>query len=500
MTSASKTQFLHPALPLFLGLFIAQIIGTVQIYLSNLKLYTNLIIIERAGYLPVPNQNVIPGLEELAPAWWGGLFFTLSIGAGLALAATAAAWIWDRLFSQNKHLRFLIILLWLGLLILINLRGINLWATLYCFLIPLTVFHTTVKLLPQRSRHHNNLRTLGHLLPIILLAILWMTQYDRQLFIDLRDHLLFSNPMGKKVSDFYYKYTPYATEAFKSLNQKTLKTCRLPELSNQYQKEVLEAALLAMDYLPVNTDAAVDLEIVRQDNQFLFKHHGRVIFDTTVKDLLSGPKRILNQFSEATDKFAAFRQITFFAFLLGYPLTLYIVFHALFWLILQIFMDRQNAALIASGICLIISIFIFITFSFSRSSAIEKNKLADHLNANSWQERVAALRFIEAQKLPIERYKRYTEDLSSLSVPERYWLVKAMARSNTASTHEILVLLLNDTHVNVESVAYWALARRGDSQAIPKILRAMKVSNRWYSQLYAYNALRTLGWKQSRLQ
>ena len=491
---------MHPALPLLVGLVIAQIIGTVQVYLSNLKLYTNLIIIEKAGYLAVPNLNVTPGLQELASAWWGGLFFTLSTGAGLALAATTAAWVWDRLFSQNKHLRFFIILLWLGLLLLINLRGINLWATLYCFLIPLIVFQTTVKLLPHRRLDSKNLRILAHLLPIILLAILWLTQYDRQLFIDLRDHLLFSNPTGKKISDFYYKYTPYATEAFKSLNQKTLKTCRLPELSNQYQNEVLETALLAMDYLPVKTDAAVDLEIVHKNNQLLLKHNRRVIIETTVKDVLSDPRGILNRFSEANDKFAAFRQLTFLAFLLGYPLTLYIVFHALFWLIIQFLTDRQKAALIASGICLIISIFIFMNFSFSRSSTIEKNKLADHLNANTWQERAAALRYIAAQKLPIERYKRYSENLSSLSVPERYWLVKAMARSNTPSTYETLLFLLNDTHVNVESMAYWALARRADKGAIPKILRAMKVSNRWYSQLYAYNALRKLGWKQSRLQ
>ena len=255
-----------------------------------------------------------------------------------------------------------------------------------------------------------------------------------------------------------------------------------------------------MDYLPVKTDAAVDLEIVRKGNQLLFRQNGRVIVATAVKDLLSDQKEILNQFSEQTDKFAAFRQLTFFAFLLGYPLTLYTVLHAMFWLIIQFLTDRQKAALIASGICFIISIFIFVNFAFSRSSNIERNKLVDHLNANTWQERVAALRYIEAQKLPIERYKRYSDDLSGLSVPERYWLVKAMARSNTPSTHETLIFLLNDTHVNVQSMAYWALARRADKGAIPKILRAMRVSNRWYSQLYAYNALRKLGWKQSRLQ
>jgi len=500
MTKPRNPDFLHPALPLLLGLVTAQIIGTVQVYLSNLKLYTGLIIIERAGYIAVPNQNAMPGLGELAPAWWGGLFFTLSIGAGLTLFTAAAAWIWDRLFFQNKHLRIILILIWVGLILLVNIDGISYWGTLYCFLIPLIVFQATVKLLPERGQQRKNLRALAHLLPIIFLAFLWMTQYDRYLFIDLRDHLLFSNPIGKKISGFYYEYTPYATEAFKSLNQKTLKTCKLPELPDQNQTGTLEATLLALDYLPVETGVAVDLEMIHAGDQLLLKYDGRIIIETTVKDLLSDPERILDRFSKGIDRFAAFRQLTFFCLLLGYPLSLYILFHALFWLIIRVFTDRQKAATIASVTCLIISLGIFGAFSFSRGSTIEKNKLADTLSSDSWQQRVAALRFIEAQRLDVGRYQGYIKSLSSPTVPERYWLAKAMAKSKTPETYDALISLMNDNNVNVESMAYWALARRGDPRAIPIILRALTISDRWYSQLYAYKALRTLGWKQNRLQ
>jgi glucan phosphoethanolaminetransferase (alkaline phosphatase superfamily) len=440
----------------------------------------------------------MPGLEEFSSALCSGLFFTLSIGAGLTLFTTAAVWVWDRLFFRNKHVKAFLILAWVGLILLINIPAISFWGTLYCFLIPLIVFTTTAKLLPKPGQHQNNLRVLAHLLPIIVLAILWMTQYDRHLFIDLRDHLLFSNPVGKNVSDFYYKYTSYATEAFKSLNQKTLKTCRLPQLPDQKQSQSLQTVLLALDYLPVDTEAPVDLEIVSEDDHLLMKHDGRVIVETTVKDLLSGPKQILDQFSLGTDRYSAFRPLTFFALLLGYPLTLYTLFHGLFWLLIRIFANRQTAATIASVICLIIGLVIFGAFSSSRSWAIEKNQLAETLNSADWQERVAALRFIAANKLEIGRYKGYIKSLSSPKVAERYWLAQAMAKSKTAETYDALISLLNDANINVESMAYRALARRGDKRAIPKILRAVNASDRWYSQLYAYNALRTLGWKQNR--
>ena len=308
MTKFRKLELLHPALPLLLGLIITQVIATFQVYLSNLNLYTNLIIIEQAGYLTVPNQNVMPGLQGLAPALWGGLFFTLSIGAGLTLFTAAAAWVRVRLFFQNRHVMVFLVLAWIALILWINMGGINIWGTLYCVLIPLTVFTATTRLLTESGQDHNNLKVLVHLLPIILLTVLWTSQYDRHLFIDLRDHLLFSNSVGKKVSDFYYKYSPYATEAFKSLNQKTLKTCRLPQLSDPMIARSLKLKLLQQDYLPVDSDVAVDLEMVQAGNQLLIKNDGRVIMETAVGDVLTNTEQILHQFSIDTDRFAALRQ------------------------------------------------------------------------------------------------------------------------------------------------------------------------------------------------
>jgi HEAT repeat protein len=39
----------------------------------------------------------------------------------------------------------------------------------------------------------------------------------------------------------------------------------------------------------------------------------------------------------------------------------------------------------------------------------------------------------------------------------------------------------------------------GNRQAIDQVMRIMETSDDWYSQWYAYRALRSLGWKQKKL-
>jgi hypothetical protein len=163
-----------------------------------------------------------------------------------------------------------------------------------------------------------------------------------------------------------------------------------------------------------------------------------------------------------------------------------------------LFADKQSAATLTSIFCLIISLCIFAAFSFSRSPKIEKHAITDALNSNHWQTRVAALRFIEEKGLDIGRVKGFAKSKSSSQIAERYWLAKALAKSRNTKTYNVVLELLNDSNVNVVSMAYLALAKRRDAQAIGEILIKIKASDNWYSQLYAYRALRALGWTQDR--
>ena len=48
-------------------------------------------------------------------------------------------------------------------------------------------------------------------------------------------------------------------------------------------------------------------------------------------------------------------------------------------------------------------------------------------------------------------------------------------------------------------MAFYSLGLRQNASAIKPILKRIKMSDNWYSQMYAYNALRSLGWKQPKL-
>ena len=87
---------------LLLGLVIAQIIATIQVYLSNLNLNNTLTNVASAGYLAIPTKQVMGSLRDFSPAFWGGLFFTFTIGAGISLGAMATARMWVQLFRSKK--------------------------------------------------------------------------------------------------------------------------------------------------------------------------------------------------------------------------------------------------------------------------------------------------------------------------------------------------------------------------------------------------------------
>jgi len=101
-----------------------------------------------------------------------------------------------------------------------------------------------------------------------------------------------------------------------------------------------------------------------------------------------------------------------------------------------------------------------------------------------------------SERLDMADFPAYRRMLASPHIPERYWLVKALAVSRHPETYHDLLAFLDDPHANVVSMAFYGLGQRGDRQAIKEILRRIQTSDHWYNQWYAYKALRRLGWRQ----
>jgi Ca2+/Na+ antiporter len=488
----------YAAIALLLGLLSSQIIATIQVYLSNANLYRTATVVLENGYLPIPNQLIMSRLQEFGPAFFGGIFFTVTVGAGISILTLGMVWIWDRLFNRKKIILGVFLLFWLACLAGVNMTGFYPIVTLYFIVIPALVSLTAAKLMPAETAQRVWLHRAILVLPVVILALLWSSIMDKGLFGDIRDNILLSNPVGIKINDFYYDYTMYPAEVFKPLDQKSLKTCNLTSVKTVSFSTSLENTLLNHDYLTVDAYEDADLKIVKEGNVLIFKNRDRIILRTTAKDFFSQPKNALKEFSSKTDGHAFFRQFTALSILLGFPLALYIIFYTLLFLAGGLYYDVKKAAVIASILCLIIGVAFVVPMYFAKGEKVDINNMAKLMKSHRWQERVRSLKFIDRKRIEIANFPGHRTMLSSHHIPERYWLARVFGVSRRPETYGDLLKLLDDPQPNVVCKAFEALGRRGNRRAIPEILKRLKRSDHWYKQLYAYKALRALGWKQGR--
>jgi hypothetical protein len=489
-------RFTYAARVLLLGLFIAQVLATVQVYLSNAELFGTLSAIKEAGYLLVPNERIMSRLHEFGPAFFGGLFFTLSVGAGLSLLSLSAAWLWDRLLIGHRSFLILLVILWMGVLLVVNLSGFSPMVTLYFLAIPPAVFVATLRWMPPKAGEGLWLPAVVRFVPVLLLALLWASQMDGRLFLGVRDNILLSNAPGREINDFYYRYTLYPAEVFKSLDQRMLKTCHIEHLQQESFLPRMERALLNHDYLPVRGDQRVDMTIAARDDMLLIGNRRKTILRTTLKEFLAAPGAVMKKFALGADRYPFFRLFTYYSVLIGFPLILYMFLYALFGLVLGVFFNERVSSVSASILCFLTGVSLLVLFLHGRGAEVEVKDLAQALESESSQRRIAALKIVRQKRMDIAGFPAYQAIRSSPHIPERYWLVSALGVSRDPDTYKDIVAFLDDPHPNVVCKAFHALGERGNTRAVDEITKRIKTSDHWYEQWYAYKALRSLGWKQ----
>jgi len=144
-------RIFYVAKAVLLELLATQIIATLHVYLSNADLYRTVTTLTEAGYLAIPNQRVMHTLKEFGPAFFGGAFFTLSLGAGLSIFSVACAWVWDCILGRSRALLMPIVLLWLGAAVAANSQGFCPMVSSYFLTVPLVVFISTLKWMPGQQ-------------------------------------------------------------------------------------------------------------------------------------------------------------------------------------------------------------------------------------------------------------------------------------------------------------------------------------------------------------
>ena len=322
------------------GLLAAQILSTAAVYVSNLQLDRKVTAIHESGYLAVPGLNITPQLTSFSAAFWGGLFFTLTAGAALSLLSCMAAWIYK---GHSRVVLGLLLLIWVGLIYMVNASGISLFASLYFVLIPPVVFAVCMTGLRRDKSKHSQLLQILPAAPLILLAIFWFTRMDARLFENIRDHLLLTNPVGEKINDFYYRYTLYPAEVFKPISNQTLRTCNLAGIEDPAFRKQLSAQLRRHDYLAIDETAVADLIVESNNGQLALSGESRLVLTAAPDLFLSQPQPLLTEFSELTDRFKFFRIFTFYGILIGFPILLYLIFFGLLRLIVGLVLPPHTS-------------------------------------------------------------------------------------------------------------------------------------------------------------
>jgi hypothetical protein len=486
----------YPAAELLLGMAIAQIVATLQVHASNLRLFDQMGTAAAAGFVPVPNGLVLPGLTGWEAALAGGLLFTLSVGAGIALLTVAVAAGWSGRAAPRRGATALALGLWFGTLLLFNIHGFDPWVSVYILCIPPPVFALASRRSGAAAGYGGRRLWLTRVLPVILLALVWFTQYDRDLFIDLRDHLLMSNPVGERVSSFYYCYTLHPAEVFKRLDQKQLRTVSLRAGAPDADLERAAAGLIRNDYLPVAAGSAADLEIQAAADRLVFARQGKQVLEVTAERFAADPAGVLKEVSDRTDRFAVFRSFTFACVLLAFPIALWIMIFALARAAAGILAAGWRAEILAAGACLLLGLGLWGWFYAGREPPPPADGLAAALKSARWQVRAAAMKTVPERQVDIGGNPALAQWAASPHPQERYWLAKALARSRRPEAAAALMRLLEDPNLNVQTMAIEALARQGNRRAVSPIMQRLENSNEWYVQFYAYRALKELGWQQ----
>jgi hypothetical protein len=452
-------------------------------------------LISEAGYVAVPNERVQDRLTDPGPALAGAVFFTLSLGAGLAVLAAGAGLAVGALPARRRETGWIAAAALHGAAFLTAVvTGPAPLFLVLIVLVPPPVFLLTLR----RVRLHRGAgwEAVALAAPLIVLLSAWMLLSSENVFVDVRDYVLFSNPVGRAVTDFYYRYTLYPAEVFKPLAQKTMKTARLSDTADRYLDNRLRSLLVRSDYLPITTDRPVDLNVVIDDDRLRLRHLGRTVMEVDRETFFDRSREVLQDFSRRLDRSGPFRWSTFMSLLFLGPVCLYLlVFAGLQWLA-GLVLPPAAAAALAGSIWIVAGMTMIVTIGVHQAEDLSLAQIQRRLASDRTADHVQALRAVRERDMILDHLGSYDHLMNSPSIPVRLNMALNLGRVHTDEAYRALLELADDPQINVAYSAVVGLGRQGRGGAVPELLERIEASDHWYYQLNAYQALRRLGWHQ----
>lgn len=488
-------QFVPILAILLPGLLVGEFLAFVQIYQILTPLLRACAALQGAGYLVVPTGPALRFLMGPEIPLAAGLLFTLSLAAGLSVFTFAVAWSAEFLAPRRHWVTWPAAGLWAGLLLFVNLDGPVLFPSLWVLCVPLVVWFSAKGKLPASRVSESPLEKLLHLVPIALLALIWLLVKGNAMFLDIRDGLLLSTPPGLAINDAYYRYTLPAAEVIKPLAARQIKTySATPDLDAETSHRLAGAG-----WYPAPKTIHPNVRLLLRDDRMEILSMGTFCGEMAAAAFFADPVRHLKEQTAPMDKMGGFRTLILAALLLGFPTLLYICLFSFLRTILHWGFDRPTASLFASAICLLCGILTLVpVLRISAGPAISPKEISRALLDDAAPVRIRALRKAYEEKIPLPDPQNTKERLLQAGIAERYWTVALLGVTAEAPLWPTLLDTLADPHPNVVCKAVEALSRTGirlhrQEEAAEAILRRLRQSDHWYVQWYAFRALKRLG-------
>jgi hypothetical protein len=164
---------------------------------------------------------------------------------------------------------------------------------------------------------------------------------------------------------------------------------------------------------------------------------------------------------------------------------------------LSLFFGRQPSVIAGIAVCCLIGVLLLLLMPQEQKKDLTIEGLTGMLVSDDWKDTVMALKQISTDNIDLHQFN-LTQDLSRHpSIAVRYWLARGLAVGGHPDDETHLISLMQDPHPNVVCQALYSIGKRNFRKATARLLATIERSDHWYVQLYAYNALRKLGWKQS---
>lgn len=490
------------------GLLVFQVFSTLQVFLSNSELLQILIALENSSYFPVPNSNIIPSLQSPGVAFAGGVFFTLTVGTYTVLAAMGGAILWLRFDRYRPVVLMLFSLYILLVLAFINQKGLLFSETIAFVSTSVSVFLLCRLFFGEEFPVITPASVFVHVLMLIVLNLILigaMRFSSESIFVDFRDRFLMTNTIGKSINDYYYKYTMYPANVFKPVSNRFPRVCSLISEKGKGDTSQIRNRLIQYDYLVLDppeseNDFLADFIIEKIESDLLLKYKGKIIVTTKPIPFIKDSGEYLSRFSEETDRYYNYRQLTALGLKTGLPLFFYILIHFTLFTLVALILKRtelkDQVGAFTSILGLILCVTAFGILAETESIEVKRDNLKSLLSSSERRDRIAALRFIDRNKINMVSLPDFELIGQGGDLTETYRYARALGHSRTAGAEKKLIGLLDDTRLNVVCQALYGLGIRGNRRMIPTIMDRIRNTDEWYIQWYGYRALKRLGWTQ----